>query len=72
MKEWKFTISFVNIRRSEIDHIWHEAVDRVQSESRAGNGLTHALPLYGHISMYRIEIIEIEKSILIYCIDKFF
>ena len=42
MKERKFTISFVNIRRSEIDHIWHDAVDRVQSESRAGNRLARA------------------------------
>ena len=70
MKEQKFTINFVNIRRSEIDHIWHNAVDRVQSESRAGNGLARALPLYCHISMYHTEIIEIEKSISIYCIDR--
>ena len=56
MKERKFTISFVNIRRSEIDSNWKDAVDRVQSESRARNGLAHALLLYGHIGTDMISV----------------
>ena len=64
MKERKFTIGFVNILSSEIDHILHHIVYRVQSESRRGNRLACALPLYGHLSMYHIEIIKIEKHML--------
>ena len=60
MKERKFMISFENIRRSKIDHIWHDTVDHVQSESRAGNRLARALPIYCHISMFHI--IEIAKK----------
>ena len=30
MIERIFTISFLNIRRSKIDQIWYDAVDRVQ------------------------------------------